>query len=127
MDIYEAHNAMRNQLTTMVDRPTTVWDNIETPTTFPFLVVEMVPGDARFASLARQQELRGMMQVTVVTGQGIGSLEAERIARRVVQAYPVDLKIDELILAAPPLMVPGYPDGGQWRQPVQIRWRVLPG
>lgn len=126
MDTNQVAEYMSTRLSNMIDQPTTIYENQELPATPPYLLFESVSTVAEFISLGRAHILEGLIQITVITRDGVGVLESERIADRVIDCFPVDLNYQGLTLKAPPQSLPGYPDGGLWRKPVQIRWRVLP-
>lgn len=127
MSFSDPFQVLRNQLVTMVNRPATVWDNVELPANPPYLIVEIVPLTHDTVAHNYAEMKNGIFQVTVVTESGIGSPESEAIAQRVADCFPAGWKQDGVIVTHPASLVQGYPNNGLWRLPVQIRWRVLPG
>lgn len=114
------------RLETMVNRPPTIYENQEIPARKPFLVFEAIPVAPRVLGLKYQAEHSGTVQITVVTDDGQGTTEAEEVAQRVAALYPAGLVLDGVRIVMPPYLEKGYPDAGLWRQPLRIRWRVLP-
>ena len=123
----EAYDTLSHMLEGMDDPPPIIYDNNEIPARPPFLIVDLIPEAKRVVGLKWQTVTQGSIQVTVVTLGGGGLGLSEEIALRVAECFPAGAQRDGVEITSPPELVGGYPDNGLWRNPIRIRWKVLPG
>lgn len=117
--------ALEARLASIEGLPRIVLENEDDDGTRPFVVVEHVilpPLDSTLNGDATRQ--RGYMQASVVSDQRQLSNWARRKAEDIRAAFPMadflPVTGGEVSIHRPPHIMQGYPDGAEWRQPIQI-------
>lgn len=123
---FSAYDSLVGLLENFEDRPPIVYENQEPDVSTPYLVVDNIPIGPRILSLKHATQYAGVLQISVITMGGQGTGQSEEVASRIAELYPAGMIHEGVRILMPPHVEKGYPDSGLWRQPIKIRWRVLP-
>lgn len=125
--------ALRQRLATLSDVPT-AWPNVSfnpaDPGNLPYIACTIVRAGTSDQTLDGQSPIvTGRLIATVVVEQNTGEVQADQIAERVADLFPMGLRIatDDIItvITQPAHIREGIPDGAYWRVPVSIPFQIV--
>lgn len=128
---YEVATALLNErLTTLPDRPPTVWENQEQdPAKWPsgsvIALVQTSFNDAWRYTHDHGHIITGVFLVTLLIREGRYTAVAVRAADRLVEHFPSGLRLGKLHITQHASIGPGYLTSPYWRLPVKIPFRYL--